>query len=105
MITSVSPHGFTTDATSAALEHDIRTWLFHSGIGVGEGASTLTYLRVVVQPEATAADGCEVESATTGTAPVWLSQHAYTVRDPIETAWCRGRGRREQNYRMGTGQC
>src|SRR3546814_14951456 len=46
MITSVSPHGFTPDATSAALEHDIRTWLFHSDIGSGEGASTLTYLRV-----------------------------------------------------------
>src|SRR3546814_7033095 len=83
MITSVSPHGFTPDATSAALEHDIRTWLFHSGIGAGEGASTLTYLRVVVQPEATADDGFEVVSATTGPAPVALTQPDYTVRDQL----------------------
>src|SRR3546814_10303448 len=31
MISNLSPRGFTPDATSAALEHDIRTWLFHSG--------------------------------------------------------------------------
>src|SRR3546814_2971588 len=83
MITSVSPHGFTPDATSAALEHEILTWLFHSGIGAGEGASTLTYLRVAVQPEATADDGFEVVSATTGPAPVPLTQPDYPVRDQL----------------------
>src|SRR3546814_1623880 len=66
MISNLSPHGFTPDATSAALEHDIRTWLFHSGGNVAEGTTTLTYLRVVVQPEATESDGFEVVSATTG---------------------------------------
>src|SRR3546814_1452873 len=62
MISNLSPHGFTPDATSAALEHDIRTWLFHSGGNVAEGATTLTYLRVVVQPEATESDGFVVRS-------------------------------------------
>src|SRR3546814_17063224 len=59
MITSVSPHGFTPDATSAALEHDIRTWLVHSGIGAGEGAYTMTYTRGVVHREATPGEGVE----------------------------------------------
>src|SRR3546814_21185748 len=83
MISNLSPHGFTPDATSAALEHDIRTWLFHSGGNVAEGATTLTYLRVVVQPEATESDGFEVVSATTGQAPVSLTQPGYPVSDPL----------------------
>src|SRR3546814_20775137 len=53
MISNLSPHGFTPDATSAALEHDIRTWLFNSGGNVSEGAPTLPYLRVDVTAEAT----------------------------------------------------
>src|SRR3546814_2105628 len=83
MISNLSPHGFTPDATSAALEHDIRTWLFHSGGNVAEGATTLTYLRVVVQPEATESDGFEVVSATTGPAPVSLTQPGYPVSDQL----------------------
>src|SRR3546814_8604615 len=83
MISNLSPHGFTPDATSASLEHDIRTWLFHSGGNVAEGATTLTYLRVVVQPEATESDGFEVVSATTGPAPVSLTQPGYPVSDQL----------------------
>lgn len=83
MISSLAPRGFTPDATSAALEHDIRTWLFHSGGNAGEGANTLTYLRVVVQPEAIAGDGFEVVSATTGPAPLALTQPDYPVRDQL----------------------
>src|SRR3546814_2304759 len=70
-------------STTLCRSHESRTWLFHSGIGAGEGASTLTYLRVVVQPEATADDGFEVVSATTGPAPVALTQPDYPVRDQL----------------------
>ncbi|MFC3715221.1 TonB family protein [Luteimonas soli] len=83
MISSLSPYGFTPDATSATLEHDIRGWLFHSGSNAGEGVPTLTYLRVVVQPEATADEGFEVVSATTGPAPVALTEPDYPVRDQL----------------------
>src|SRR3546814_10385329 len=57
--------------------------LFHSGGNVAEGATTLTYLRVVVQPEATESDGFEVVSATTGPAPVSLTQPGYPVSDQL----------------------
>src|SRR3546814_16326221 len=83
MISNLSPHGFTPDATSAALEHDIRTWLFHSGGNVAEGATTLTYLRVVVQPEATESAGFDIVPATTRPAPVSLTQPGYPVRAPL----------------------
>src|SRR3546814_6998322 len=61
----------------------IRTWLFHSGGNVAEGATTLTYLRVVVQPEATESDGFEVVSATTGPAPGSRTQPGYPVSDQL----------------------
>src|SRR3546814_11034023 len=70
MISNLSPHGFTPDATSAALEHDIRPWLFHSGGHVAESATTLLSLRVVVQPEHTDIDVLEVVSETTGPSPM-----------------------------------
>src|SRR3546814_734568 len=89
MISNLSPHGFTPEATSAALEHDIRTWLFHSGGNVTEGAPTLTYLRVVGQPQATESDGFAVVSATTGPAPVSRTQPVDPASDL--RAWRGGR--------------
>lgn len=76
-ITRLVPHGSPAGGAGDALAAEIRDWVFNSG---GE-ASSLTYLRVVVDE---APDGAyEVVSATTGPALAAMTPPDYPMRDQL----------------------
>lgn len=76
-ITSLAPHGSPSGGAGDALAADIRDWVFNPG---GD-ASSLTYLRVVVDESA---DGSyEVVSATTGPALAAMTPPEYPMRDQL----------------------
>lgn len=74
-----SPYGFTPDGISRELEKEIDDWIFESG--GNDGASTTTYLRVVVTPRTDGSAAFDILSATTGPAPERLTQPDFPIRD------------------------
>ncbi len=74
---TLSPHGFTPDDTSRALEQDVRGWVFAGRAPGAAPVARTSYLRVVVDD----LDG--VVSATTGPAPAQLGMPEYPVRDQL----------------------
>jgi periplasmic protein TonB len=76
-ISKLAPHGVASDATAGELQRRIGSWIFAPA--PSGAATTETFLRVVTARDASG--DLDVVSATTGPAPVELTQPAYSARD------------------------